>query len=79
MFPWRARAEGAGPPGQAKKRYQIGHPVGRDVVIHACPAGLEVRIGVAPPGYRYGIIDGDLVKLAVGTLMVVDAIEGLVD
>jgi hypothetical protein len=48
-------------------------------VIHACPAGLEVRIGVAPPGYRYGIIDGDLVKLAVGTLTVVDAIEGLVD
>lgn len=35
-------------------------------------------VGTAPAGYRYGIIDGDLVKLAVGTMLVVDAIEGLV-
>jgi len=39
---------------------------------------LSVRIGPAPPGYQYGILDGDLVKLAVGTMLVVDAIEGLV-
>ena len=38
----------------------------------------RVRIGPAPAGYRYGILDGDLVKLAVGTLLVVDAIDGLV-
>jgi len=40
---------------------------------------LVVRIGVAPRGYRYGIVDGDLVKLAVGTALVVDAIQGLLD
>ena len=39
---------------------------------------LSVRIGPAPAGYRYGILDGDLVKLAVGTMLVVDAIEGWV-
>ena len=39
---------------------------------------LSVRIRPAPAGYRYGIIDGDVVKLAVGTMLVVDAIEGLV-
>lgn len=67
------------PPGQAKKRYTIGRPCPPDIVIHEPPAELSVRIGVAPPGYRYGVIDGDLVKLAVGTMLVVDAIDGLVD
>ena len=42
------------------------------------PKELSVRIGVAPAGYRYGLVDGDLVKLAVGTMLVVDAIQGLV-
>ena len=66
------------PPGQAKKRYAIGHSLPHGIVIAELPVELSVRIGPAPAGYRYGIIDGDLVKLAVGTMLVVDAIEGLV-
>ena len=66
------------PPGQAKKRYVIGHPLPHGIVVGELPVELSVRIGPAPAGYRYGIIDGDLVKLAVGTMLVVDAIEGLV-
>jgi hypothetical protein len=67
------------PPGQAKKRYVVGRPIPAGVEILVLPPALEVRIGPAPDGYRYGIVDGDLVKLAVGTLLVVDAISGLVD
>ena len=66
------------PPGQAKKRYVIGQSLPHGIVVAELPAELSVRIGPAPDGYRYGILDGDLVKLAVGTLLVVDAIEGLV-
>lgn len=66
------------PPGQAKKRYAIGQSLPRGVVVVEVPTELSIRIGPAPAGYRYGIVDGDLVKLAVGTLLVVDAIEGLV-
>jgi hypothetical protein len=33
---------------------------------------------VPAPGYEYGIVDGDLVKLVVGTKLVADAIDGLV-
>jgi hypothetical protein len=66
------------PPGQAKKRYMVGRPLPRGIVLGELPVELSVRIGPAPAGYRYGILDGDLVKLAVGTLLVVDAIEGLV-
>jgi hypothetical protein len=66
------------PPGQAKKRYVVGHSLPHGIVVRELPVELSVRIGPAPGGYRYGIIDGDVVKLAVGTMLVVDAIEGLV-
>jgi hypothetical protein len=38
-----------------------------------------VRIGKPPEGYLYVTLDGDLLKLAVGTLLVVDAIDGLLN
>jgi hypothetical protein len=66
------------PPGQAKKRYVVGHSLPQGLVVEEVPVELSVRIGPAPPGYRYGILDGDLLKLAVGTTLVVDAIEGMV-
>jgi len=66
------------PPGQAKKRYSIGQPLPREVVIVELPPDLVVRIGAPPQGYRYAMVDGDLVKLALGTALVVDAIHGLV-
>ena len=67
------------PPGQAKKRYAIGHPLGPGIVYGPVPPDLSVRVGPPPPGYLYVSLDGDLLKLAVGTLLVVDAIDGLVD
>ena len=68
---------GCMPPGLAKKRYAIGHPLPRGVVVEPCPPALAIVLGPPPHGYRYGWIDGDVVKLAVGTALVVDAIQGL--
>ena len=65
------------PPGQAKKRYVIGRSLPHGIVVGELPVELYLAT-TAPAGYRYGILDGDLVKLAVGTMLVVDAIEGLV-
>lgn len=67
---------GCMPPGQAK-RYQLGRQLPRDIVIGRVPEDISVIIGLPPAGYEYGMIDGDLVKLVVGTLLVVDAIDGL--
>ena len=67
------------PPGQAKKRYVIGRPLGPGIVYGPVPPELSVRIGPPPAGHLYVTLDGDLLKLAVGTLLVVDAIDGLVD
>jgi hypothetical protein len=65
------------PPGQAKKRYAIGHPFPPDVRWQALPPTLATRVGPPPAGYLYVTLDGDLLKLAVGTMLVVDAIQGL--
>lgn len=65
------------PPGQAKKRYAIGHPLPHGIVLGPLPSALAILLGAPPVGYRYGILDGDVVKLAIGTALVVDALEGL--
>ncbi len=66
------------PPGQAKKRYQVGQPLPREVVYVEAPHELVVSLRPCPPGYKYVVVDGDLVKLAIGTMLVVDAIDGLI-
>jgi hypothetical protein len=66
------------PPGQAKKRYAVGKPLPHGVKWHPVPADLEARLGRPPEGYLYAVVDGDVAKLVVGTLQVVDAIDGLV-
>ena len=73
------KGNGCLPPGQAKKRYLVGQPLPRGVVYAPPPRELAVRLGPAPRGYAYVMLDGDLLKLAIGTRMVVDAIQGLVD
>ena len=66
------------PPGQAKKRYQVGQPLPREVVYVEAPRELVVSLRPVPSGYKYVVVDGDLVKLAIGTMLVVDAIDGLI-
>jgi len=66
------------PPGQAKKRYHVGERLSREVVFVDAPAELVVKLSPPPSGHKYVMIDGDLVQLAIGTLLVVDAIDGLI-
>jgi hypothetical protein len=73
------KRNGCLPPGQAKKRYRVGARLPATVVIHPLPAVLVPRLGPPPPGYEYVMVDGDVLKLAVGTKLVADAISGLMD
>ena len=41
------------------------------------PQPLVVQIGLPPPGYRYVRVAGDILMIAIGTSMVVDAIQDL--
>ena len=64
------------PPGQAKK-WQLGRPLPRDVIFYNVPQPLVVQIGLPPPGYRYVRVASDILLIAIGTGMVVDAIQDL--
>ena len=64
------------PPGLAKKRYVVGRRCDPRFIA-PLPPPLEVRLGPPPPGFVYAVVDGDVVKLAVGTYLVVDAISSL--
>ena len=67
---------GCMPPGQAKK-WRVGYQLPRDVVYYEVPAPLVVQIGPPPSGHRYVRVAGDILMIAIGTGMVVDAIADL--
>lgn len=67
---------GCMPPGQAKK-WVVGQPLPRDVVFYPVPQAVTVRLGVAPSGYKYVRVASDILLIAIGTSMVVDAIQDL--
>ena len=72
----RKKNNGCMPPGQAKK-WQVGRPLPRDVVYYEVPQPLVMQIGPPPAGHRYVRVGGDILMLATGTRMVVDAIQNL--
>ena len=67
---------GCMPPGQAKK-WQVGQPLPRDVIYYSVPQPLVVQIGPPPPGHRYVRVATDILLIAIGTGMVVDAIQDM--
>ena len=67
---------GCMPPGLAKK-WQIGQRLQRDVVYYSVPQQLVVQIGQPPAGYRYVRVASDILMMAIGTGMIVDAIQDL--
>lgn len=67
---------GCMPPGQAKK-WSRGQPLPRDVIFYPVPNQVIVRIGMPPAGYKYVRVANDILLIAIGTSMVVDAIEDL--
>ena len=66
---------GCMPPGQAK-RWDVGQPLARDIRYYEVPAPLVLQLGQPAPGYRYVRVDDNILLLATGTRMVVDAIRG---
>lgn len=67
---------GCMPPGQAKK-WQVGQPLPRDVVVYTVPYPVVVQLGTPPAGYKYVRVASDILLIAIGTSMVIDAIEDL--
>ena len=70
------KRNGCMPPGQAKK-WTMGRPLPRDVIYHDLPYDLRVRLPAPPAGHRYVQVAGDVLLIAVGTAMVVDAVQDI--
>lgn len=64
------------PPGQARK-WKKGQPLPHDVVYYDLPPTVIARIGPPPAGHRYVRVASDILLVAVGTGMIVDAIDDL--
>jgi hypothetical protein len=67
---------GCMPPGQAKK-WRVGQPLPAGVVIYELPPALVVKLGPPPAGQKYVRVAADVLLIAVGTKMVIDAMTDL--
>jgi len=67
---------GCMPPGQAKK-WVLGKPLPAGVVYYSLPRKILVELGPPPPNHKYVRVAQDILLLATGTGMVVDAIDNL--
>ena len=68
--------KGGVPPGQARL-WQRGQPLPAGVVWYALPRSLELELGPPPAGHRYVRVATDILLIAIGTGIVVDAMEDL--
>ena len=67
---------GCMPPGQARK-WELGRPLPPNVIYYDVPRALVLQLGQPPSGYRYVRVAGDILMIAIGTALVMDAIQDL--
>lgn len=67
---------GCMPPGQARK-WAVGQPLPRDVVVYTVPQPVLTYLPPAPVGYRYERVGGDLVLIHISDRLVVDIMLNL--
>jgi Ni/Co efflux regulator RcnB len=70
--------DGCHPPGQAKK-WREGELLPHGVIYYDLPYDMVEHMGPPPRGHRYVRVASDILLIAIGTGMVVDAIDDLVD
>lgn len=70
------RQNGCLPPG-LERRWQIGYPLPQDVIFYDLPPRVVMELGPPPPHHRFVRVAADILLIAIGTGIVVDAIEDL--
>ncbi|MBF0310369.1 MAG: hypothetical protein HQL56_12655 [Magnetococcales bacterium] len=64
------------PPGLARK-WAKGQPLPRDVEAHPLPNDLVLLLGGLNPNYHYVRVAADILRIAEGSRMVIDAIQDM--
>ena len=67
---------GCVPRGHARK-WQVGRQLPRDVIFYDLPPQVVVQLGPPPEHHRFVRVASDILLIAVGTGMVVDAVQDL--
>ena len=49
------------------------------MIYYDVPRSVVLTLGVPPPGYKYVRMASDILLIAIGTSMVIDAMEDLVN
>lgn len=70
------KGNGCQPPGQARQ-WAKGKALGADIRVHGLPGDLRVRLPLPPAGHEYVQLGRDILLIAVGTRIVVDAVENI--
>ena len=65
------------PPGQAKKMWEMGRPLPREVYYEELPPTLLRQLSPAPGSYQYVRVANDVLMMAVGTRMIAGAVADL--
>ena len=65
------------PPGQAKL-WRKGEPLPRGLAYYDLPRSAVIALGVPPAGYKYVRVASDILLIATGTGLVIDALTDLV-
>lgn len=60
------KGNGCLPPGQAKKRWEVGRALPPDLVPLPLPPDLLRRLAPPRPGHQYGWVDGDVLLFSGG-------------
>jgi Ni/Co efflux regulator RcnB len=71
------KGTGCLPPGQAKK-WKKGESLPANLMYYELPRSVVLALGVPPQGYKYVRVATDILLIAIGSNMVMDAIEDLV-
>lgn len=72
----KKKHNGCMPPGQAKK-WRRGYVLPADVRYYPLAPEILIRLPPPPPHHRYVQVAGDILMIAIGTSMVVDAVENI--
>ncbi|GHU28879.1 hypothetical protein AGMMS50256_12290 [Betaproteobacteria bacterium] len=64
-------------PTHATRAWSRGRPLPSSVVYYNLPPALVVELGPPPAGHRYVRVAGDILMIAVGTGLVVDALQDI--
>jgi Ni/Co efflux regulator RcnB len=70
------KKNGCLPPGQAKK-WKRGQALPRTVIYEEVPQRVITVIGAPPTGHKFVRVANDILLIAIGTGMIIDAIEDL--